>query len=306
MSAPRARGQLIPLSNLVQRRADGGLAPAQPLQPRARHHRRRQPRPGRLARRRARQDGSDRARACCRKKRRSTTRASRWTTSARARRILFVFGFGILVVFLVLAAQFESWIHPFVIMLCVPATVGGGLLGIWLTGNTLNIYTQIGLIMLVGLAAKNGILIVEFANQLRDEGKEFNAALKEAALTRFRPIVMTSLDGRRRRHPADLQPRRRLGNALGHRRGDPVRRHHRDARDAGPRAGRLRAAGAPHRLAPRCRAQAGAGRTRHARPRRRAGGVKSRRYSAANSLGLLPVQRLKARENAAGSEKPTR
>jgi multidrug efflux pump len=107
--------------------------------------------------------------------------------------ILFVFGFGVLVVFLVLAAQFESWIHPFVIMLCVPATIGGGLLGIWVTGNTLNIYTQIGLIMLVGLAAKNGILIVEFANQLRDQGKEFNAALKEAALTRFRPIVMTSL-----------------------------------------------------------------------------------------------------------------
>lgn len=107
--------------------------------------------------------------------------------------ILFVFAFGILVVFLVLAAQFESWIHPFVIMLCVPATVGGGLLGIWLTGNTLNIYTQIGLIMLVGLAAKNGILIVEFANQLRDKGMEFNAALKEASLTRFRPILMTSL-----------------------------------------------------------------------------------------------------------------
>jgi len=107
--------------------------------------------------------------------------------------IMFVFGFGILVVFLVLAAQFESWIHPFVIMLCVPATIGGGLLGIWLTGNTLNIYTQIGLIMLVGLAAKNGILIVEFANQLRDKGMEFNAALKEAAQTRFRPILMTSL-----------------------------------------------------------------------------------------------------------------
>jgi len=107
--------------------------------------------------------------------------------------ILFVFGFGILVVFLVLAAQFESWTHPFVIMVCVPATIGGGLLGIWLTGNSLNIYTQIGLIMLVGLAAKNGILIVEFANQLRDQGKEFNAALKEASLTRFRPIVMTSL-----------------------------------------------------------------------------------------------------------------
>jgi multidrug efflux pump len=107
--------------------------------------------------------------------------------------IMFVFGFGILVVFLVLAAQFESWIHPLVIMLCVPATVGGGLLGVWLTGNTLNIYSQIGLIMLVGLAAKNGILIVEFANQLRDKGMAFNAALREAALTRFRPILMTSL-----------------------------------------------------------------------------------------------------------------
>jgi multidrug efflux pump len=107
--------------------------------------------------------------------------------------IALVFAFGLLVVFLVLAAQFESWIHPFVIMLCVPATIGGGLLGIYLTGNTLNIYSQIGLIMLVGLAAKNGILIVEFANQLRDQGVEFNAALREAALTRFRPILMTSL-----------------------------------------------------------------------------------------------------------------
>ncbi|MBI1338907.1 MMPL family transporter [bacterium] len=105
----------------------------------------------------------------------------------------FVFAFGVIVVFLVLAAQFESWIHPIVIMLCVPATVGGGLLSLWLTGNTINIYSQIGLIMLVGLAAKNGILIVEFANQLRDQGRSFDAALREAALTRFRPILMTSL-----------------------------------------------------------------------------------------------------------------
>ncbi|MEQ9315390.1 MAG: efflux RND transporter permease subunit, partial [Henriciella sp.] len=107
--------------------------------------------------------------------------------------ILFVFGTGLIIVFLVLAAQFESYRHPVVIMLCVPATLAGGLLGIWLTGNTLNIYTQIGLIMLIGLAAKNGILIVEFANQLRDEGRPFEAAIKEAALARFRPIVMTSL-----------------------------------------------------------------------------------------------------------------
>jgi len=107
--------------------------------------------------------------------------------------ILFVFAVGILIVFLVLAAQFESYVHPIVIMLCVPVTIGGGLLGLWLTGETLNIYTQIGLIMLVGLAAKNGILIVEFANQLRDEGQDFDRALREAALTRFRPILMTSL-----------------------------------------------------------------------------------------------------------------
>ncbi|MEO1101241.1 MAG: efflux RND transporter permease subunit [Pseudomonadota bacterium] len=107
--------------------------------------------------------------------------------------IIFVFAIGMLIVFLVLAAQFESYIHPVVIMLCVPATVGGGLLGLWITGETLNIYTQIGLIMLIGLAAKNGILIVEFANQLRDQGGEFQAALREAALARFRPILMTGL-----------------------------------------------------------------------------------------------------------------
>lgn len=107
--------------------------------------------------------------------------------------MIFVFGVGLLIVFLVLAAQFESYRHPVIIILCVPVTIAGGLLGLWLTGNTLNIYTQIGLIMLIGLAAKNGILIVEFANQLRDEGRDFDAAIKDAAMTRFRPIVMTSL-----------------------------------------------------------------------------------------------------------------
>lgn len=107
--------------------------------------------------------------------------------------ILFVFGLGLLIVFLVLAAQFESWIHPLVIILAVPATLAGGMFGLWMTGQTLNIYTQIGLIMLIGLAAKNGILVVEFANQLRDEGKAFDAALKEASLARLRPILMTGL-----------------------------------------------------------------------------------------------------------------
>lgn len=107
--------------------------------------------------------------------------------------IIFVFVIGLLIVFLVLAAQFESYRHPVIIILCVPATIAGGLLGLWLTGNSLNIYTQIGLIMLIGLAAKNGILIVEFANQLRDEGEAFDDAIKNAALTRFRPILMTGL-----------------------------------------------------------------------------------------------------------------
>ncbi len=107
--------------------------------------------------------------------------------------ILFVFLLGLVVVFLVLAAQFESWIHPLVIMLTVPLAMAGALLGLWFTGQTLNLYSQIGLIMLVGLSAKNGILIVEFANQLRDQGQEFRAALLEASDVRLRPIVMTGL-----------------------------------------------------------------------------------------------------------------
>jgi len=107
--------------------------------------------------------------------------------------ILFVFAFGVMVVFLVLAAQFESWRHPFVIMLSVPAALAGGLASLWIAGASLNLYSQIGLIMLVGLAAKNGILIVEFANQLRDAGKPFMEALYEAALVRFRPILMTGI-----------------------------------------------------------------------------------------------------------------
>ncbi len=107
--------------------------------------------------------------------------------------IAFVFSLGVIVVFLVLAAQFESWVHPLVIMLTVPLAMAGALLGLHLTDQTLNLYSQIGLIMLVGLAAKNGILIVEFANQLRDQGKAFRDSLLEAAETRFRPIVMTGI-----------------------------------------------------------------------------------------------------------------
>lgn len=107
--------------------------------------------------------------------------------------ILFVFALGLAVVFLVLAAQFESYLHPFVIMLTVPLAMAGALLGIYLTGGTLNVYSQIGLIMLVGLAAKNGILIVEFANQLRDAGTAFDEAIYESSLVRLRPVLMTAI-----------------------------------------------------------------------------------------------------------------
>ncbi|MEJ2754288.1 MAG: efflux RND transporter permease subunit, partial [Gammaproteobacteria bacterium] len=105
----------------------------------------------------------------------------------------FVFILGFVVVFLVLAAQFESFVHPFVIILTVPLAIAGALLGLYCAGYSLNVYTQIGLIMLIGLAAKNGILIVEFVNQLRDAGYAFQEALLTAATQRLRPIVMTGI-----------------------------------------------------------------------------------------------------------------
>jgi multidrug efflux pump len=107
--------------------------------------------------------------------------------------MLFVFLLGFVVVFLVLAALFESWIHPLVIILTVPFAMAGALAGLYAFGLTLNIFSQIALIMLVGLSAKNGILIVEFTNQLRDAGRPFREALLEAAELRLRPIVMTGL-----------------------------------------------------------------------------------------------------------------
>ena len=106
---------------------------------------------------------------------------------------LFTFSMALLIVFLVLAAQFESFLHPLVIMLTVPLAVLGALLGLKLTGNSINLFSQIGIVMLVGLAAKNGILIVEFANQRRDEGLALRDAILDAAATRLRPILMTSV-----------------------------------------------------------------------------------------------------------------
>ncbi len=107
--------------------------------------------------------------------------------------VMFTFAMALLIVYLVLAAQFESFIHPIVIMLTVPLAVLGALIGLWITGGSLNLFSQIGIVMLVGLAAKNGILIVEFANQLRDEGKSVDEAIAEAASVRLRPILMTSV-----------------------------------------------------------------------------------------------------------------
>ncbi|MFN0079569.1 MAG: efflux RND transporter permease subunit [Prosthecobacter sp.] len=104
-----------------------------------------------------------------------------------------IFALAMLIAFLVLAAQFESFVHPFTIMLTVPVAVAGALLGLQLMGLNQSIYSQIGLIMLIGLAAKNGILIVEFINQLRDEGMEFREAILQASEQRLRPIVMTAL-----------------------------------------------------------------------------------------------------------------
>lgn len=103
-----------------------------------------------------------------------------------------VFILALVITYLVLAAQFESFIHPLVIMITVPLGLIGALSGLYFSGMTLNIYSQIGMVMLIGLVAKNGILIVEFANQLRDAGIAFEEAVKRAAAQRLRPIVMTA------------------------------------------------------------------------------------------------------------------
>ncbi|TCV09567.1 HAE1 family hydrophobic/amphiphilic exporter-1/multidrug efflux pump [Sphingobacterium alimentarium] len=106
---------------------------------------------------------------------------------------MFAFGLAVLLIFLILAAQFESFTDPIIIIITVPLAVAGALFSLWLFGQTWNIFSQIGTIMLIGLVTKNGILIVEFANQLREEGKEKYTAVVEAAEARLRPILMTSL-----------------------------------------------------------------------------------------------------------------
>lgn len=106
---------------------------------------------------------------------------------------LFAFGLALLLIYLILAAQFESFMDPLIIILTVPMAVAGAMLSLWLCGQTWNIFSQIGTIMLIGLVTKNGILIVEFANKLREQGKPKMQAIVEAAEARLRPILMTSL-----------------------------------------------------------------------------------------------------------------
>jgi HAE1 family hydrophobic/amphiphilic exporter-1/multidrug efflux pump len=106
---------------------------------------------------------------------------------------VFAFLLALVLIYLVLAAQFESFIDPFTIIMTVPLALGGALLSLWIFGQTLNIFSEIGMIMLIGLVTKNGILIVEFTNQKREMGMNKHEAVVEAASQRLRPILMTSL-----------------------------------------------------------------------------------------------------------------
>ena len=105
----------------------------------------------------------------------------------------FAFGLALILIYLVLAAQFESFLDPFTIMVTVPLAMAGALTSLWIFGQTLNIFSEIGMIMLIGLVTKNGILIVEFANKKRELGMNKTEAVIEAAQQRLRPILMTSL-----------------------------------------------------------------------------------------------------------------
>jgi multidrug efflux pump len=109
-----------------------------------------------------------------------------------ANTLLLTFGLALCFIYLVLAAQFESFVDPFVIMLTVPLSITGALLALWATNNSLNVFSKIGLVTLVGLITKHGILIVEFANQLQAQGRSVKDAVIEAAVLRLRPILMTT------------------------------------------------------------------------------------------------------------------
>ncbi len=107
--------------------------------------------------------------------------------------MIFAFSMSIVLLYMVLASQFNSFTQPFIIMVAQPLAIIGGLAALWITGSTLNIFSMIGLVLLMGLVAKNSILLVDFANQLRGEGKDIDSALREACPVRMRPVLMTSL-----------------------------------------------------------------------------------------------------------------
>ena len=108
-----------------------------------------------------------------------------------SKQMLYLFIISLLVVYLVLSAQFESFITPVIIMISVPLSICGGIFGLWLFESSLNIFSQIGIIILIGISAKNGILIVEFANQLRKKGENISSSIYHSCKKRFRPIIMT-------------------------------------------------------------------------------------------------------------------
>jgi HAE1 family hydrophobic/amphiphilic exporter-1 len=105
----------------------------------------------------------------------------------------FAFVMAMILLYMVLASQFNSFLQPFIIMLAQPLAIIGGVMALWLTGHTLNIFSMIGLILLIGLVAKNSILLVDLTNQRREEGFGINAALEDACPIRMRPVLMTSL-----------------------------------------------------------------------------------------------------------------
>lgn len=106
--------------------------------------------------------------------------------------MIFAFTLSIILLYMVLSSQFNSFIQPFIIMVAQPLAIIGGLAALWITGNTLNIFSMIGLVLLMGLVAKNSILLIDFTNQLRGQGRDVNTALREACQVRMRPVLMTS------------------------------------------------------------------------------------------------------------------
>ena len=158
--------------------------------------------------------------------------------------LYFTFGLALLIVFLVLAAQFESFIHPFIILLTVPVGVTGALLALSLTGQSINLYSQIGCVLLIGLMAKNGILIVEFANQMRAQGLDTRAAVLAGASQQFAADSDDRVVHGAGRGAAGAGHRSRRRKPDRHRRGGDRRVIVIDHADAVPDPGAVRSAGA--------------------------------------------------------------